>query len=864
MPETATSALPTHPQAGALAPVDPSRTPAQEAEDVAQRKLNQSTVLEYVNDRLDRIDQIDREELLEIRRVMVKSQKYYDGKQYGHVDNDGRWVEEQIRRGDIALTDNQYKYHIDTALMEFTRARTTLEVNPADPSNNDLVEAAKVAQSRIDEHRKRLLTPSFVQTEAMNLFLKTLALRYTYWESGAGRRERVPITEQKTIEGLKATVCAICAYPVDQAVGSLNHRCSHCGSNRTVEIASSGMDVPVVTGYRDLAIGEPRCHPVDPIQVTTYLGAPKIAMSPYLKWKQIVMRCVLEEAFPNRVIPSTGSKSLELQYQRGIERSIDGTANSAMWQTDGGDAKGGDPFEPIETEQTWLEPYVYAQYRPQQAQRLFNGLTIEAGQSLIEIYPKGMYVLRADKTILDMWPEDKQQKWSATVFGIRPGSAYGSGTAALHSDQDVVNMIRSLAVANANANAVPREFVNADYLEGGKLSNDPNEVIEVKTLPQGATIGGNVYYQAQGQGMASEVYGLTEDAKNSMQAKLGTFSTATGQPDLKGAMSTATGISILRDNAVGRMGPALWLLTEMDVDQAYQLLELEQQYPNLKRYKLASPNLEAPKGNLSYTLAGVRALMKCDVRHDLIITPTDNSWMPVTRAQKIQNLKEYVPFIEAPPEIQAMAADAFSIPMSLGGWSAEQREASRRLRVFASIAVFLEKQLAPGALDQQTLVCESCGQPAADPATDAVCATCGSPEKERVNPVVELVLEQAGAPVDMLMDRHDAYIDFYTDWVVSDEGREASKLLKMVVRRRTAQHYRGKTEFAKYLRTLELEAQSPDAVADLITSGAAAEQTLQTETKARDASDVREMNKLAVLEDAGALPAASEPEPLPS
>jgi len=90
-------------------------------------------------------------------------------------------------------------------------------------------------------------------------------------------------------------------------------------------------------------------------------------------------------------------------------------------------------------------------------------------------------------------------------------------------------MIRSLSVANANANAVPREFVNTQYLEGRSLSNDPNEVTQITNLPQGAAIDSHVYHQAQALGLNAEVYGISTDAKAAMQAKLGTFSTGTDQ-----------------------------------------------------------------------------------------------------------------------------------------------------------------------------------------------------------------------------------------------------------------------------------------------------------------------------------------------
>jgi len=313
------------------------------------------------------------------------------------------------------------------------------------------------------------------------------------------------------------------------------------------------------------------------------------------------------------------------------------------------------------------------------------------------------------------------------------------------------------------------------------------------------------------------------------------------------------------------MGPDLWLQTEMEVEQSYQLLEFEQANPNPSRYQGAGGKVQTPRGDLGYTMAGVKALLACNVRTDLIITPTDNSWMPITRAQRMQNLKDWVPYLQAPPEVQALAADIYSIPLQIGGWGAEQSEARRRLQKFAAVAAFLEKQLTPDAMNQQVVVCESCGQarsPAMPPGSP--CPNCGSTQTETVNPAVELVLSESAAPLDMLMDNHQAFIDYYKDWFTADESIEASPLLKMAVQRRTQQHYKANTEFAKYMRSLELEASAPDAAANLITSDAANEQKMKQASAAQDAQDLRNLHQAAITDAATQVPGGLPPPQAPS
>lgn len=865
-------ALPAHEESGSLAPIDVNNPPELQLQELAERRrLNEIPLIEYLNNTLDAIDKIDAEELLEIRKVMIKSHKYYDGKQYGHVDRNCVWHDARANADDIAFVDNQYKYHVDTALMEITRADISLEVKATDETDTELIEAAKVAQSRINSNRERVVTPRLRQTDGMNLLLKTVAIHYDCWDGNGGRKENSPdISKQDVEPSPAATVCAICKYPMeppatDGIATIADQRCPHCGSSRTETLEAPRMS-GLVTRYRKVPIGQTRTYSVDPLQVTVHLGARTIPESPYLKWKQLMMRSILEDRFKDRVIPSTGVQSIELQYQRNIERSVDGSGiGNDIWagDTDVALRKGGEQFELLECEQTWLDPHLYSRYRPDEAQTLFNGLILKRGESLLTLFPNGMYVCRVGKVILDLWPESKNLKWSSSPFGLRPGGFYGSGTSALHNDQDVINMIRSLAVANANANAVPREFVNTTYLEGNRLSNDPNEVTEITALPEGATISNNVYFQATAQPLSSDAYGLSEDAKNAMQTKLGTFSASTAAPDLKQALNTARGMEIFRDMAVGRMGPAMMLLaTELDVEQAYHFLEMENAHPHMSRYKLATARaVDRPQrsyGNLSYNLIGVKALLRADIRNDFLITPTKGSWMPVTRSQQISNLQEFVPFLQLPEEIQALAADAFAIPLQIGSWSAEQREAQRRLKVFAAISEFLEKELPAEGRDQQALICAHCEEPIDETLPAGTpCQNCGAAETEMVYVAAEVVLTQSNMPVDMVMDKHQAFIDFYNDWYVSDEGVESSDLLKRVIQRRTKQHYQARTEYEKWLQRLTLEVQAPSAMASLVTSGAASEQDQALAAKAQDANDLRELQKAALLEQTGALPATA-------
>jgi hypothetical protein len=387
---------------------------------------------------------------------------------------------------------------------------------------------------------------------------------------------------------------------------------------------------------------------------------------------------------------------------------------------------------------------------------------LKAGQPLGSAYPDGLWYATCGNLVLDMWNESKNSKWTSSPYGMRPGSMYGTGSAVAMNDQELINDLRRLIMANAWANGVPREFVDQSKIS--ELSVDPQIPTNVQDVGEKPVIG-YAYSVAPPMPLSQEIYALQDHAKADMQNKIGALS-GTGAGGLADAQKwgdTATAISIKRDLAVGRFSPDLELMADqLDREQAYQFLENEQKY-------FTPGDWEKLKG--SHGEQAVEKFLSLNIREDLNISITPGSYMPKSDAQLQSKLIAYVTQIlpvllqSNNPELISYAAEIFGIPEHIGGWGTDRAFANRVIQRF--------KQLSQMFIDQNG---------------DARTNDLSDPQ---VLQVAELIDRYARMPVDVFLDNHAALQDAYRDWRSSDEGREASNVLLAAVALRVNKHQAG-------------------------------------------------------------------------
>jgi hypothetical protein len=758
----------------------------------------------FLNRLADEMEDLDREKRLTLFRQQIKAHQYMDGNFYGYVDLNCEWQQKAKGSDEVWYSDNQLYPYLRTALMELSRTQTEILVNAQPGASDEMIAAAKFAKARYDANRDRTFNARLRQTSNIYALLNGIVFWYTFFQFEGGRKERVPKLLKRDVETKTQKLCAMCAKPVVDNVVEItgkpvDPKCLNCGSEIFRDIDTS--DEPdTIIGYDDIPNGQNQWTVPNPVGIIVSMQASCIEETPFLKWKQLILRSVLQEKFKGLDLPSTGT-STELRYISNQQKATPAADNTIVGgETTNNTDQTGRELELLEFQQIWLDYPLYCDIQFDEDIPLGRGKTLKAGQKLGELYPDGIYYARCGDLVVDLWNEDKNRKWSSSPYSLRAGSMYGSGSHTALSDQEIINDITTLKMANAWSNGVPMEFVDKNVIT--ELSSDPTVPTEFDgtQLPPGRDVIGGAYERAPAVSLSAEIYGIVDKSESSIQNKIGAMSGsgAGGLQDSQKWGDTATAISIKRDLAVGRFSPDLELMADqLDREQAYQFLLNEQEFFTPKQW-------EEVKGE--YDDVALKTFIDADVRRDFIITVSPGSYMPKSDAQMQAKLNAYLqvfPLLAQSnnPELLAYTAETFGIPEHLGGWNSDRAHAKKVIKRFEALAEMFVEQY--GDLPTNDL------SPVPDPSgavnEDGSPVMVPSPTLQ----VAQRINDYSKMPVDVFLDNHPALQDAYRDWRTTDEGQNASNALLAAVALRVNLHQEGVAKQGQLLTRTQIAVQQP-------------------------------------------------------
>lgn len=697
-----------------------------------------------------------------IKKGMVKCRNYFDNKQYGYVDDQLAWQDFVKDDGEITYTDNAYQYYVQTALTELMRSKPELSFSHvSDSRNGELI--AKVAEMRYRTYRKTIFDSTKLAQEKLSMLLNGIAARYTYFDKSE-RGEKVPVFGEGQASGSTISVCAMCQTPKQD-----EGECPRCGGTDVATLSSEGGEFKVITGYEDTMCGHNEWVSVDPLGLTFYLNASTVKESPYIHWKQAVLTEILRAQFPDIKI-TEGLSSPELKDQ------FDSASASPL-----GNISAGSDSGLSEWTQCWWDVALYGQYKSTQPIRLRSGVVIPPNLELGKVFPKGIYVAFQGDVVVDVWPEDRCDKWTIAPYVTRPGTMIGAGTTVAIGNQDIKNDLRNLHMASIMRDAFRKEFVNMQYIEGESIPNSPTERAVVTGLATNQRIVGNVIDALPPSPLSPDAYNLEDRIDQSMQSQIGAFSaTGAGSPDLKAVQDTASGFLAYREMAVGRYGPMLSVAADaLDKAQAYQFLVNDQK-------NLTDKQWEQVRGE--YGAEAVKMFRQCDLRKELLIEVVSDSYLPTSTAQKQGQVRAFgqtLMEMQIPPnsELGAYIGAQFHIPEHLVGFNSQYNTARSQIEVFAQVAEMITEQFGdvatPNLQDPKTLQ------------------------------LAQVVLQESNEPFNPELDDGVAMIEALKDWWATDAGRDASNLLKATVSLRVREIKAGGAQAMADEQALAMAAQAP-------------------------------------------------------
>lgn len=768
---------PEHEKVGALVPEKAGMPKKTEVKTQLETfKLNKNFE-NFLKDLWRKCEKLNELEWLRIKQAMIKSRKYFDGKQYGRVNDSLEWQDFEKRPGEVNYVNNVYHAHIQTALMELSRGQTNLSFTHVAPDSRRGQMVAKIAENRYRTHRMKLMSALKQQNENLSLLLNGIAARYTFIEfkDPKSTMQGQAIDMLKKMLGMEeqsAVICAVCTKP--KKADDPETPCPVCGSTEYEEIKAPAIEEPMLPEGEGEKLVVHRYVNPDPIGLTFDIHASDFRDSAYLIWKQIVITDLLRSQYPSIKI-TEGIESNELKYQYAQSSN---TPNQQRLDFFMGERN---QKEVSEFCQAWFDPHLYGNISFQEDIKLVSGMVITKGTRLKEVFPDGLYIAKNGENILDVWNESKNDKWAICPYVTRLGTLVGGGTSVAHDSQDIINDLTNLKMASILQDAFAKEFVNSQYIEPENIPNDPTERAVVTNLPEGARIVGNAIDRLPPSPLSSDAYAMDQEVQGIIQAQLGTFSSsASGMPDLKAAQQTYGGMQLMRDITVGRYYPMLAVRADaLDKEQAYQFLINDQKYLSMQQWSKI-------KGD--YGADAVKAFLECDLRDELIVAVTPESFMPEMPSQKLSKTMAFAEFLaqsqmDPASELASYVAEQFGIPKSIAGIEPAKAMAHKMLDAFKEQAIAIAGQLG----DIQSFELE-------DP---------------MVEQMAQLVVDAAQMPISGLMDNVGAIIDSMKDWWSSDEGRVAPNVMKAAVVLRVRELQAAGVKEAQINQAYAMAAQAP-------------------------------------------------------
>jgi transcription elongation factor Elf1 len=771
--------------------------------DFDQYLLNTARTIESINADAD----------LDRLRLIVKMRKFYSGHQVGYVSKvDNRWVDKK-KRGDALYVDPVLASFIDINVAQIVKSRPTIKVMPRAADRVDKEQSALYAQELLKDAQQQLFTANFLQREAkIGLQLSGEAYRITSFDKNVkGTEVRVPITEQKTVEPKVHTWnCPACEQSgeIDEVVkgqfAAGTFTCPHCGYWKVDQIAAEAFEAPVITGYQDVPAGDVRCESPDPLEMKVIGDGGDIGDALAVTRDRLIMRGVLETEYKNVKIPSTSTVPIKLQYVQDLK--LDAPQSGLRGESQES-SKGGEQFELLHFKEVWLDVAAYGGYTfqkdtylPELSKPKEKRTFVPAGTKLEDVknergeFNCGAYFQKVGDLILDIFPCDKRKHLTHCVNNIGE-SFHGLGEWDLLPLQEQKNTLRSLMFAKEKFDSLSPTLVRDGAVDPHKLGQAravPNAIVVVSNLDPSQPLSSAVDRVQPGNSV-SGAYELDNIIANSMQYRTGANTLESGAPDMVGRQKTATAVNAAQSQSEGRRGPMLQLRGEMERQQAIQILVLRKENWPEQMYEALDKKVGGDAGQW---------FRQSDIHRDFKVEVVPESWWPQTAEQRKEDLAALYAIAGPMGNPQVMkalwnrATELHGRGLDLNSYQSDKIEARIRLERVRQVAEALEKSGEVPVYDSQ-----------------------GSPVSSLVNLVLEKsrlvpelpAIDPNGEPIctNAILDRHDEYIDSYSSWLLTSEGRSASAFVRAVVNKVVLKHYDGKVEFAQFMEAEQMKAKAP-------------------------------------------------------
>ncbi|MCI0748155.1 MAG: hypothetical protein L0Y58_22340, partial [Verrucomicrobia subdivision 3 bacterium] len=590
-----------------------------------------------------------------------------------------------------------------------------------------------------------------------------------------------------------------------------------------------------IAGYQKKRVGKVCGRTVPYTRLRHEIGQ-SLEDSPWCRWKERVRIEDIKATFPGIKIGTWDSQMRDsgLEVEDTMQRTVGGYQNTAMlgyWSKD--------RSEYGEVTHWWLTPPMYADYTFPIDTETQSG-TIPAGTKASNVFPDGLHFILVSGCDQPLALENDCHRahWVSAPYHLRFLSGTGIGINDAVEMQRQFNVVLGLVFTHIRTAALPGWLYDKDAVspdEVRKLGQPQMSVpASLRNRPEGTRLEQLVYQMAPGQ-IPSHIPWYIGQLDANMQTTAGALINE-GLPGMDS--KTATGAQLNANAAQQHNSPEFALKGDADVRSARLMLALAKAHYDAPRF------IRGKNGRAAGTWFSSAELDEGKVK----LQAKRDSWLPNTRLDKQAGIEKVLTLTggimgllqlqDAAPDLLAQIEEAYDVTIHGEAYTANQILCRQRIEQIKKLAPQFEQMAASIA-------------PQVDPMT-------GLPV-DPAQMIAAQILQSLQPPVVPEEPGHVLSIKYLRDWLVTDEGKDASPVLRACVIALIHAHIEAAAIEAQVQGSMQMAAQMPAMEQQAAMQG---EQQAQKSEADMRRDSARANMKAGAGDTAGKRPPPPRPKPM--
>lgn len=756
---------------------------------------------EWIKETTAKLERVNLDTWRELHLVWLLLNLYIEGKQMLRKRHRGFGFDVIPMPDSTAASvreQNKLGFYSQVLMSKWVSSRTKVEGVATDDSEESQ-ELARLVEAILEDLQEGVYSEAFRQREAIGGQVCGSYARYFYYDGEAdGGYTQEAITNESDVKlGEDSAQCLDCGYAglatdfgspfdgVNESAGSayiadesnplgdyrasevepagngsnggLGATCPQCGSSFIQVDEMPAAKVVNIAGYQKKRVGKVVGKTVPYTRVRHEVGQ-SLEDSPWCRWKERIRIEEIKAMFPGIKVGTWDSQMRDsgLEVEDTMQRTVGGYQNTAMlgyWSKD--------RAEYGEVTHWWLTPPMYADYVFPIDIETQSG-PIPAGTKATDAFPHGMHFILVSGCDQPLAMEDDchRDHWVTAPYHLRFLAGTGIGINDAAEMQRQFNVVLGLVFTQIRTAAIPGWLYDKDTIAPDEIRKlgqpQMNVPVSIRNRPEGTRIEQLVHRMEPGQ-IPSHIPWYIGQLDANMQTTAGALINE-GLPGVDS--KTATGAQLNASAAQQHNSPEFALKGDADVRSAKLML------------KLAHDNYDAPRfirgkngkqAGIWFTGAELdEGRVRLQAKRD--------SWLPNTRLDKQAGIEKVLALTggivgllqlqDAAPDLLAQIEEAYDVTIHGESYTANQILCRQRVEQIKKLAPQFEQMAMSIA-------------PQIDPMT-------GMPI-DPAQMIAAQIIQSLQPPVVPEEPNHVLSIKWLRDWLVTDEGKEASPMVRASV-----------------------------------------------------------------------------------